>query len=68
MKQTCLWFFSLALAMALGLGAGCGKRPEDAKISSDIQGKFSQDSGLFDQATDGTDKQRRGHARRHGRK
>ena len=46
MKQTCLWFFSLALAMALGLGAGCGKRPEDAKISSDIQGKFSQDSGL----------------------
>ena len=34
------------LAIALGLGVGCGKKPDDAKISSDIQGKFSQDSGL----------------------
>ncbi len=44
MKRTCLLSFSLALV--LGLGAGCGKRPDDAKISSDIQGKFRQDSGL----------------------
>jgi len=39
-------FFSLVLAIALGMGVACGKKPDDAKISSDIQGKFSQDSGL----------------------
>ena len=36
--------FILALTMSLELG--CMKKPDDAKISSDIQGKFSQDSGL----------------------
>src|SRR3984885_4138642 len=46
MKRTRLLSFSLALAMVLGLGIGCGKKADDAKISSDIQGKFSQDSGL----------------------
>jgi BON domain-containing protein len=35
-----------ALAIALGLGAGCARKPDDAKISAEIQGKFSQDSGL----------------------
>jgi len=35
-----------ALAIALGLGAACARKPDDAKISSEIQGKFSQDSGL----------------------
>jgi len=34
------------LALTLSLELGCMKKPDDAKISSDIQGKFSQDSGL----------------------
>lgn len=37
---------SLLLGIALGMGLGCARRPDDAKISSDIQSKFSQDSGL----------------------
>jgi outer membrane biosynthesis protein TonB len=36
--------FILAIAMSLELG--CVKKADDAKISSDIQSKFSQDSGL----------------------
>ena len=28
------------------MGAGCARKPNDAKISSDVQSKFSQDSGL----------------------
>ena len=36
----------LLLAIALGTGLGCARKPDDAKISSDIQSKFSQDSGL----------------------
>jgi len=36
--------FILAITMSLELG--CIKKPDDAKISSDIQSKFSQDSGL----------------------
>ena len=35
-----------ALAIILGLAVGCAKKADDAKISSDIQTKFSQDSGL----------------------
>jgi hypothetical protein len=46
MKRTSLLFLSWVLALALGTGVGCGKKPDDAKISSEIQGKFSQDSGL----------------------
>lgn len=45
MKRTSL-LVSLMLAIILGLGTGCAKKPDDAKISSDVQGKFSQDSGL----------------------
>lgn len=37
---TCL--FALVLAFELG----CAKKPDDAKMSSEIQTKFSQDSGL----------------------
>lgn len=37
---------SIVLALTLGLGIGCSKTPNDAKISSEIQNKFSQDSGL----------------------
>lgn len=34
------------LIAILGAGMGCSRKPDDAKISSVIQGKFSQDSGL----------------------
>lgn len=34
------------LLMALGLATSCAKKPDDAKISSEIQNRFSQDSGL----------------------
>jgi hypothetical protein len=34
------------LAAILSSSVGCARKPDDAKISSDIQGKFSQDSGL----------------------
>ncbi|MGO9084004.1 MAG: BON domain-containing protein [Candidatus Sulfotelmatobacter sp.] len=37
---------SIVLATVLCLSTGCARKPDDAKISSDIQGKFSQDSGL----------------------
>ena len=46
MKRTSLLFSSVVLALILGLGVGCAKKPDDAKISSEIQNKFSQDSGL----------------------
>ncbi len=36
----------LVLAIVLGLVVGCARKPDDAKISGEIQGKFSQDSGL----------------------
>jgi hypothetical protein len=34
------------LAAILTSNVGCARKPDDAKISSDIQNKFSQDSGL----------------------
>jgi hypothetical protein len=46
MKTGSLFVSSLVLAMALGMGAGCARKPDDAKISSEVQSKFSQDSGL----------------------
>jgi BON domain len=46
MKTNLRLFPSLILVIALGLGVGCSKKLDDAKISSDIQNKFSQDSGL----------------------
>ena len=46
MKRTSRLFLWLVLASLLGAGVGCTKKPDDAKISSEIQGKFSQDSGL----------------------
>jgi BON domain-containing protein len=58
MKTKSLFVSSFILAIVLGMGAGCTKKADDAKISGDIQGKFSQDSGLSSkqltvQATDG---------------
>jgi len=29
------------LAIVLGMGSGCAKKPDNAKISSEVQGKFS---------------------------
>ena len=46
MKKLSLRIPPFVLALALTLSMGCAKKPDDAKISSDIQGKFSQDSGL----------------------
>lgn len=46
MKRNSALLFSCVLAIILGLGLGCSKKPDDAKISSDVQSKFSQDSGL----------------------
>src|SRR5271163_4725162 len=34
------------VAAILASSLGCARKPDDAKISSDIQSKFSQDSGL----------------------
>ena len=34
------------LAIFLSLASSCARKPDDAKISSDIQSRFSQDSGL----------------------
>jgi len=42
MKNTFLFVASLAVAM----GLGCARKADDAQLSSDIQSKFSQDSGL----------------------
>lgn len=46
MKQPSLLMTSFLLAILLGLTVGCAKKADDAKVSSDIQSKFSQDSGL----------------------
>jgi hypothetical protein len=46
MRKAILLLFSLALAVAMGLGVACAKKPDDVKITGEIQGKFSQDSGL----------------------
>lgn len=46
MKRISVLVSSCVLAILLGLGVGCAKKADDAKISSDIQSKFSQDSGL----------------------
>jgi len=46
MKRPSLGMSSLVLAMMLGAGPGCASKPDDAKITSEIQSKFSQDSGL----------------------
>jgi hypothetical protein len=38
--------YSCVLGITLLLGIGCAKKLDDAKMSSEIQSKFSQDSGL----------------------
>jgi len=46
MKRKSPLIVSFLFAIILGLGVSCAKKPDDAKISSQIQDKFSQDSGL----------------------
>jgi BON domain len=58
MKTTSRFASTLLLAIVLGMAVGCARKPDDAKISADIQGKFTQDSGLSSkqltvQASDG---------------
>ena len=59
MKGICHSLSVSVLAVIVALGLGCTAKPNDAKISSDIQSKFSQDSGLASkqlsvQASNGT--------------
>lgn len=46
MKRQSLPISSVVLAMILSVCVGCAKKLNDAQMSSDIQSKFSQDSGL----------------------
>ncbi len=46
MKRHYFSVYSCIIAASLILGVGCAKKLDDAKMSSDIQNKFSQDSGL----------------------
>ncbi|MGB8063212.1 MAG: BON domain-containing protein [Candidatus Sulfotelmatobacter sp.] len=46
MRRAFLPVYSCIVAASLILGVGCAKKLDDAKMSSDIQNKFSQDSGL----------------------
>jgi len=39
-------FSAVALAALLAISSACARKPDDAKISSEVQSKFSQDSGL----------------------
>jgi hypothetical protein len=44
--KTSRCFYVCLLAIFLSLASSCARKPDDAKISSEIQSKFSQDSGL----------------------
>jgi hypothetical protein len=46
MKRTSQYLYVCVFAIFLSLASSCARKPDDAKISSDIQNKFSQDSGL----------------------
>jgi hypothetical protein len=45
MKSNSIFLSSFVLVIMLALGS-CARKPDDAKMSSEIQTKFSQDSGL----------------------
>lgn len=44
MRRTSLLVCSLLVMLLAGIG--CSRKPDDAKITSDVQSRFSQDSGL----------------------
>jgi BON domain len=46
MKQKAAFLSACLLTVILSAGVGCAKKPDDSQISSDIQNRFSQDSGL----------------------
>src|SRR5579864_1300536 len=46
MKRKFHFLYCVVLAMIFSLSVGCAKKLDDAKMSSDIQSKYSQDSGL----------------------
>src|SRR5580765_7038679 len=46
MKRNSPLISCLLFAVILGWTVGCAKKPDDAKVSSEIQDRFSQDSGL----------------------
>src|SRR5579864_7363780 len=46
MKKTSQRFYLILFAISISVALACGRKPDDAKISSEIQTKFSQDSGL----------------------
>src|SRR6478609_4007337 len=46
MKRFSSLIVCFILSISFCLELGCVRKPDDAKISSDIQSKFSQDSGL----------------------
>ena len=46
MKRTSQYFYVCLFAIFLSLASSCVRKADDAKISSDVQNKFSQDSGL----------------------
>jgi hypothetical protein len=46
MKRNSPLIVGFLFAVILGIGVGCAKKPDDAKVSGEIQNKFSQDSGL----------------------
>ena len=46
MKRNSPLISGLLFAVILGWTVGCAKKPDDAKVSSEIQDRFSQDSGL----------------------
>ena len=48
MKEISRWFSPFFLAAILLVAVGCSKKPNDAQVSTDVQNKFSQDSGLSD--------------------
>ncbi len=46
MNRTSQHFYVCLLVIILSLATACARKPDDTKISADIQTRFSQDSGL----------------------
>ncbi len=46
MNRTSQHFYVCLLAIILSLASACARKPDDTRISADIQTRFSQDSGL----------------------